>query len=56
MFQFVADIHLSDIGNLYWEKKQRHAPSRILKMSVKGVSTVLVVEHLVMKASHESSH
>jgi len=36
----VADIHLSDIGSLYWEKQQWHAPCRILRMSVNGASTI----------------
>jgi len=54
MFQFVADIHLTDIGSLYWEKPQRHAPCRILKLSVNGASTVLVVACLVIKALSET--
>jgi len=40
MFRLVADIHFSDIGSLYWEKLQRHAPCRILRMSVNGASTI----------------
>jgi len=56
MFQLVADIHLTDNGSLYREKQQRHAPCRILNMSVNGVSTVLVVAYLVMKASREFLH
>jgi len=40
MFRLVADIHLSDIGSLYWHKQQRHALCRILKMSVNGASTI----------------
>jgi len=38
MFRLVADIHFSDIGSLYWEKLQRHAPFRILRMIVDGGS------------------
>jgi len=38
MFQLVADIHLSNIGSLYWQNQQRHAPCRILKMSVNRFS------------------
>jgi len=41
MFWLVADTHLSDIGNLYWEKWQRHAPCCILRMSVNGVSMIV---------------
>jgi len=41
MFQLFADIYLSDIGSLYWQKHQQHAPCGILKMSVNGESTVL---------------
>jgi len=40
MFRLVADIHLSNIGSLYWQKQQRHAPCGILKMSVNGASTI----------------
>jgi len=40
MFWLVADIHLSNIGSLYWQKQQRHAPCGILKMSINGVSTI----------------
>jgi len=40
MFWLVADIHLWDIGSLYWRRQQRHAPCRILKMSVNGASTI----------------
>jgi hypothetical protein len=43
MFRLVADIYLSNIGSLYWQKQQQNAPCRILKMSVNGASTVLVV-------------
>jgi len=55
MFQLVADIDLSDIGRLYWQKQQ-HGLCYILKMSVTGASTVLVVAYLVIKASRGSSH
>jgi hypothetical protein len=40
MFRLVEDIHLWDIGSLYWQKQQRHAPCGILKMSVNGASTI----------------
>jgi hypothetical protein len=40
----IADIYFSDIGSLYWEKLQRHASCRILRMSVKGVSTIFSFE------------
>jgi len=42
MFRFVRDTHSPDIGSLYWEKVQRHAPCRILKMSVNGESTIFI--------------
>jgi len=41
MFRLVADIHLPYIGSLYWEKLHRHAPCRILRMSVNGASTIV---------------
>jgi len=41
MFWLVADTHLSDIGNLYWEKRQWHAPCRILRLNVNGASTIV---------------
>jgi len=50
MFRLVADIHVSNIGSLYWQKQQQHAPCHILKMSVNAASTVLVVAYLVIKA------
>jgi hypothetical protein len=34
MFWLVADIHLSDIGSLYWEQIQWHAPCSIGRMSI----------------------
>jgi len=40
MFRLVADIHLSNIGSLYWQKQLRHAPCGILKMRVNGASTI----------------
>jgi len=40
MLQLVRDTHLPDIGSLYWEKLQQHAPCLILKMSVNGASTI----------------
>jgi len=39
LFRLVADIHVSDIGNHYWQQ-QWHAPCRILKNSVNGASTI----------------
>jgi hypothetical protein len=51
MFPLVADIHVLNIGSLYWQKQQRNSPCRILKMSVNGASTVLVVPYLVIKSS-----
>jgi hypothetical protein len=38
MFLLVTDIHFSDNGCLHWLKQQRHAPCRILRMRVNGVS------------------
>jgi hypothetical protein len=40
MFRSVSDNHLWDIGTLYWQKQQRHAPCGILKMTVNGASTI----------------
>jgi len=40
MFQLVVEIHLSNIGSLYWQKQQRHTPCGILKMSVNAASTI----------------
>jgi len=40
MFRFVADIHLSDIGSLYWEKLQRRTACCIMRMSINGASTI----------------
>ena len=40
MFRLVADIHLWDIGSLSWEELLRHAPCRIVRMSVNGASTI----------------
>jgi len=40
MIQLVAQIHLWDIGSLYWQKQQRHALYGILRMSVNGVSMI----------------
>jgi hypothetical protein len=56
MFRLVADIDLRYIRNLYWQKQQRHAPCGILKMTVKGASTVVGLPSFVIKASHGSSH
>jgi len=47
MFRLVAEIHLWDIGSLYWQKQQRHAPCSILKMSVNGASTIFGVASCV---------
>jgi len=41
MFRLVPDIHLSHIGSLYSQKQQRHAPCRMLKLSVKGALTIV---------------
>ena len=41
MFGLVADIHLSDIGCLYWKKQQRHARYSIVTMNVNGASTIV---------------
>ena len=41
MFGLVADVHLSDIDSFYWEELQRHAPSRILRMSINGASMMI---------------
>ena len=40
MFRLVAEIHLWDIGSVYWHKQQRHAPCGILNMSANGASTI----------------
>jgi len=40
MFRLVSHIQLWDIGSLYWQKQQWHAPCGILKMSVNGASTI----------------
>jgi len=48
MFQLVLDIHLSDIDSLYWEKLQRHAPCRIMRMNVNGASTFFSFESWVI--------
>jgi len=49
MFRLVADIHFLNICILYCQQQQQHAPCRILKMSINGASTVLVVAYLVIK-------
>jgi hypothetical protein len=51
MFRLVADIHLCDIGSLYWEQQQRNAPCSSLKISVNGASTALGLAYFVIKAS-----
>jgi hypothetical protein len=38
MFRLVADIYFSDIGSIYWEHQQRHAPYRILRISINSAS------------------
>jgi len=48
MFQLVADIDLSDIGCLHWEKQQQHARCRIMRMSVNGVSPIFSVAFWVI--------
>jgi len=48
MFWLVVDIHLSDIGCLYWEKLQRHARCCILRMSVNRASTNFSFESWVI--------
>jgi len=50
MFRLVADIQLSNISSLYWQKQQQNGISRILKRSVNGASTVLPVAYLLIKA------
>jgi hypothetical protein len=40
IFQFVADIHLIDIGCLEWQKCQWHAHFHILRTSVNRESTI----------------
>jgi hypothetical protein len=40
MFRLVAGIHFSDIGNLYWENLQRHAPCHIVTTSVNRASAI----------------
>jgi len=40
MFPFVADINLSDIGSLDWQKQQRNDPCLILKTSVNKASMI----------------
>jgi hypothetical protein len=40
IFRLVSDIHFADIGSLYWENCQRHAPCRIWRMSINGASTI----------------
>jgi len=48
MFRLVADIHLSDIGSFYWQKLQWDAPSCILRTSVNGESTILILASWVI--------
>ena len=42
MSRLVADIDLSDIGSLYWEKLQQHGPWHVLRMSVNGASMIFI--------------
>jgi len=42
MFRLVADINLSDIGSVYWQKQQRHAPCHILKVSVNSFTCCMI--------------
>jgi len=46
IFRLVVDIHLSDIAFLQWEKLQQHGPWLIVKMSVKGASTIFLLHIL----------
>jgi hypothetical protein len=55
MFQLVADIHLYDVGSLYWQKQQQHATCDNLKMSINGASPVLGLANFIIKASRGSS-
>ena len=48
MFRLVADIHLTDIGSLYCQKRQWHAPCRILRTSVNRVSMIFSFASLVI--------
>jgi len=56
ILRLVAEIHLSDDGSLYLGKPQRHAPCRIVRMSVNGVSTIFSfasrVIHLLIGCRH----
>jgi hypothetical protein len=54
MFRFVADIQLPDIGSLYMEKQQPYACCRILKMSINGGSTILVLAGFLIDALRRS--
>jgi hypothetical protein len=40
IFRLVADINVSDIGSVYRQQQQRHAPCCILKNSVNGALTM----------------
>jgi len=44
MFWSVVDIHLTNIGCLYWEKLQRLARCRVLGISVNAASTIFNLE------------
>jgi len=48
MFRLDADINFTDSGCLYWEKPQRHARCRILRMSANGASTIFIFESWVI--------
>jgi len=54
MVQLVADIHSLNIGSLYWQKQLGHAPCGILKMSVNGVSTSIVMH--MWQLRHRTDH
>ena len=45
---FADDLYLSNSSCLDWENLQRHAPCRIMGMSIKGVSTIWSCESLVI--------
>jgi len=56
MFRLVVDIHLTDIGCLYWEKLQWHARCRILRMSVNGACTICSFESWLIYFPTGCSH
>jgi len=56
MFRLVVDIYLSDIDSLYQQIQQRHAPCRILRMSVNGASTIFSFESWVIYLPIDCRH